>query len=490
MTNPYGDVELDAQGMRALAHPVRLAILLRLQQHGPDTATGLAPEVGASPSVTSWHLRHLAKHQLVHDAERQGSGRERWWEAVRGFRFAATDEAGQDAQRLLSHVLEQVEGDLVGQWSAEVGVLTAAVWAPNLLSLLTGAWVDRRRRKQPLLVLGDLIQSAAILSLPLIYWLGSITLVQLFVVALVAGAGGTLYQTAYPNFFVALVKRDQYVEANSLLSVTRSGSFIAGPALAGLLVQVLTAPVAMFVDSVSFLASAVLIRRVRVDEPEPEPREGRLLRQAVEGMRYLWRHPYMSASLRCCTCLNFFSFVATALLVLFASRHLGLSALVIGLAFGVGAVGGLVAAVFAGWISRRLGVGPTIAVGAVLVSAPIALLPLAAGSTWTKGAVLAGVEMLSAAGIMLFDVNLNALQTAVTSDAMRSRVSGAFSSVNYGIRPLGGIVGGIVGDLIGIGPTLVIAAIGGSLSVLWLLRSPIIGTRTIDELHPLEPQPS
>ncbi len=120
MGNPYGDVELDAQGMRALAHPVRLAILLHLQQHGPNTATALAPEVGASPSVTSWHLRHLAKHQLVHDAQRQGSGRERWWEAARGFRFAATDESGQDAQRLLARVLEQVEGDLVGQWSAEI----------------------------------------------------------------------------------------------------------------------------------------------------------------------------------------------------------------------------------------------------------------------------------------------------------------------------------------------------------------------------------
>jgi DNA-binding transcriptional ArsR family regulator len=120
MANLYGDIELDAQGMRALAHPVRLSILLRLQEHGPSTATALSPHVGASPSVTSWHLRHLAKHQLVHDAKRQGSGRERWWEAARGFRFAATDAAGQDAQRLLSRTLEQVEGDLVGQWSAEV----------------------------------------------------------------------------------------------------------------------------------------------------------------------------------------------------------------------------------------------------------------------------------------------------------------------------------------------------------------------------------
>lgn len=128
MTNPYGDVELDAQGMRALAHPVRLAILLRLQEHGPSTATALSPQVGASPSVTSWHLRHLAGHGLVHDAPQQGSGRERWWEAVRGFRFAGTDEAGQDAQRLLAQTMEQVEGDLVGRWRAEVEPHLEPAW--------------------------------------------------------------------------------------------------------------------------------------------------------------------------------------------------------------------------------------------------------------------------------------------------------------------------------------------------------------------------
>ncbi|HEX2706000.1 MAG TPA: helix-turn-helix domain-containing protein [Candidatus Lustribacter sp.] len=121
MTNPYGDVELGTQGMRALAHPVRLAILIQLQNHGPKTATALAPAVGASPSVTSWHLRHLAKHGLVRDSDVGTSGRERWWEAAsRGFRFTAEDEAGREAQRLLSAVLEEVEGDLPGQWTADV----------------------------------------------------------------------------------------------------------------------------------------------------------------------------------------------------------------------------------------------------------------------------------------------------------------------------------------------------------------------------------
>lgn len=120
MANPYGDLELDAQGIRALAHPVRLQILYHLQQHGPATATVLAPEVGASPSVTSWHLRHLAKHGLVKDAKEQGSGRERWWEAPRGFRFGGDDASSQAAQRRLRAVMEQVEGDIVGQWAEQV----------------------------------------------------------------------------------------------------------------------------------------------------------------------------------------------------------------------------------------------------------------------------------------------------------------------------------------------------------------------------------
>lgn len=368
-----------------------------------------------------------------------------------------------------------------------VGLLTAAVWAPNLLSLFVGAWVDQQQHKRRLLIWADLLQAVVILSLPIAYLTSRITFAHLVVVALVAGSGAVLYHTAYPTFFVALVRRDQYLEANSLLSATRSGSFIAGPALAGGLIQALTAPVAVLVDGVSFLVSALMIGHVRVDEPvragDEDPES--LLRRSRAGMRFLLWHPYLKASLRCATTLNFFSFVVSALVILFASRSLGLSAGTIGLAFGIGATGGLVGAVLASRVARRWGVGRTIAVGAVLFCAPLALLPLAAGPVWTKAGVLGLVEFLSAVGVMLFDVNLNALQTAVTPDEMRSRVAGAFSTVNYGIRPLGAVVGGVSGQLIGIGPTMVLAAIGGSLSFLWLLRSPIISTRTIDELDPV-----
>ena len=118
MVNQLGDVELDARGVRALAHPVRLAILLRLRANGVSTATRLAPLVGASPSVTSWHVRHLAEHGLVEDAPGDhGGGRSRWWQAVgSGFRFEI--DANDPAPALaLMDALEQVEGDLVQQWS-------------------------------------------------------------------------------------------------------------------------------------------------------------------------------------------------------------------------------------------------------------------------------------------------------------------------------------------------------------------------------------
>ena len=130
MANPYGDIELTPRSIRALAHPVRLAILSRLQGSGPSTATALAPLVGATPSVTSWHLRHLAEHGLVQDAAVEGDGRQRWWEAVaRGIRFTPTDDAaGQDAAGLLSRVMFDQAAGLPDAWARDTEPLLEPEW--------------------------------------------------------------------------------------------------------------------------------------------------------------------------------------------------------------------------------------------------------------------------------------------------------------------------------------------------------------------------
>ncbi|KQU66368.1 MFS transporter [Phycicoccus sp. Root101] len=405
------------------------------------------------------------------------------WRDHRFGRYWVGQGISQFGDRITDLALPLIAVTTLHASAPTVGLLTAAVWTPNLLSLLVGTWVDHHERKRRLLVLADLLRCAVLLSLPVAHWFGLVTMAQLFVVALVAGLGQVLYQTAYPSFFVALVRRDQYVEANSLLSTTRSFSFVAGPAAAGGLIQLLTAPVAMFVDAVTFAASAVLIGGVDVQDP-PVDREGAapLLRRAREGMALVLRHPYLRVSLAFATTVNFFNFVVAALLVLFASRQLGLSAGGIGLALGVGASGGLLGAVLSRRATAVLGMGRTIMVGGVLFSAPVALLPLAGGPLWLRAGVLALVEFVTGLGVMWLDVPLNAMQTAVVPDEIRSRVAGAFSTVNYGVRPLGAVLGGFLGEWIGIAPTLYLAAAGGTLAVLWLVGSPIGRTRTIEDL--------
>ena len=128
MTNPYGDVELDAAGMRALAHPVRVRILFELRS-APATATMLSDKVGASPSVTSWHLRHLAEHGLVEDAPELGRGRERYWRQVgTGFRYAVTDQSSLAAAEALQSALDEVTGDVVTHWRREVAPALPQEW--------------------------------------------------------------------------------------------------------------------------------------------------------------------------------------------------------------------------------------------------------------------------------------------------------------------------------------------------------------------------
>ena len=400
-------------------------------------------------------------------------------------RFLVGDGVSQFGDRITELAIPLIAVTSLHASAPVVGFLTAAVWAPNLVSLLVGSWVDHQQHKKRLLVAADLLRCLVLLSLPIAHWFGVVTIAQLFVVALLAGLGQVLFQTAYAPFFVSLVRRDQYVEANSRLSTTRSLSFVGGPALGGGLIQWLTAPVAVLVDALSFAFSAFMVRGVKVQErPVVRDDDGSLLRRAWGGLRFVWHHPYLRASLTCVTTINFFNFVAAALVILFASRHLGLSAGVIGLALGIGATGGALGAVTASRAVKLIGVGRTVMIGVVLFSAPYAFLPLAGGPSWSRAAVLGAVEFVSGFGVMWLDVPLNALQTAVIPDALRSRVVGAFSTVNYGIRPLGAVLGGLLGAWLGVEPTLVLAGIGGALAIVWLVGSPIARTRTIEELEP------
>jgi len=354
---------------------------------------------------------------------------------------------------------------------AQMGYLSAAALAPGLLfSLHFGAAVDRRGRRRATMVAADLGRAALLGSVPLAAAFGALTFAQLYLVAFGTGTLSVLFYVSYSTLFTALVPRSRYVEANQLVHGSRAFSFVAGPSLGGLLVQLFTAPFALLADAVSFLLSALCLRSLEAVEPETETAEKGHL---VAGLRFIRATPALLASLLSTAWVNFFNFVFMSIFVLYATRELHVRPGTLGLVLGVGAVGGIVGAVTTGRIARRIGIGPAFVVGSFGFAAPFLLVPAAGGARWTVLGMLGLAEFGAGFGVMMLDIAVGSIQQSLVPDRLRARFSGAYMVVNYGVRPLGALAGGWLGATIGLRETLWLAAAGGVASVLFLLPSPV-----------------
>ena len=360
---------------------------------------------------------------------------------------------------------------------AQMGYLTAAGLAPNLLfSLYAGVWVDRRRQRRHVMIAADVGRAALVASIPVAYGLGVLTLGQLYVVAFLAGTLSTLFEVANSSLFVSLVPRDRLVQANSLVSGSRAMSFVAGPSLGGLLVQALTAPVALVVDAVSYLASAVQLGRVAPAEAAPQSRRPG---DFTAGLRFLAASRLMWTNLVAAATVNFFNFMFWALVILYITVDLGISAGLLGVVIGAGAVGALIGSVVTGRLTRAIGLGPSYVVGLLAFPAPLLLVPLAGGPRPAVLALLFLAEFFSGLGVMVLDISAGTIQAGLIPHQLRARVSGASRTLNYGVRPLGALAGGALGSLIGVRQTLWVATAGALLGVAWLVGSPILKLRTL-----------
>jgi MFS family permease len=363
--------------------------------------------------------------------------------------------------------------------AAQMGYLGAAELIPNLLfSLHAGAWVDRRGRRRQTMIFTALGRATLLTTIPLAWAFGALSLAQLYVVGFLVGTLSVLFFVSYSTLFVSLVPRERYLEANSLLNGSRALSFVGGPSVGGLLVQAFSAPGALLADTASFLFSAVCLRSISPTEPPTEKAERGHLKA---GMRYLWRSPIIRASLLATATINFFNFIFWALFILYATRTLGVRPGALGLVLGAASVGGVIGSLVTGKISRRIGVGPAFALGCVLFPVPLVLVPLAGGPYWTVLAFLFAAEFGSGFGVMILDIASGTIKAALVPDRLRARVSGAYMVVNYGVRPVGAIVGGALGTWIGLRTTLWIASVGAVAGALWLLPSPVLRLRELPE---------
>jgi MFS family permease len=374
---------------------------------------------------------------------------------------------------MVSHLaLPLLAATALGATPWQMGLLVAAERGAFLLvGLPAGVLLDRVRRR-PVMIAADLVRFVLIGSIPLAWALGTLTFAQLLVVALLAGVATVFFDVAYQSVLPAVVGRAGLVEGNAKLESTRAAAETGGPALGGGLAQLVGAAAAVLLDAVTYLVSAAFLLRMRTREAVPARDPARSLRaDMAQGLRYVLGHPLLRPITLCTGTANLFSGVLAAVSVLFLARELSQPPAVIGLVLAAGSAGGLVGALTAGQWIRGLGQGRTV-VTALLVTGPVALvLPLT-----TPGAGLAWFALGTAAvayGGVVYNVAQVSFRQSVTPDRLLGRMNASIRFLVWGTIPLGGLLGGALGELIGLRATLLVTAVGLVLSPVWVVASPL-----------------
>ena len=379
---------------------------------------------------------------------------------------------------------------LLGAGPLEVAVLNLADFLPFLLiGLLAGALVDRLPRRA-VLIGGDLGRAALILTIPIAYLAGLLTLTQLIVVGFSVGVLTVFFDVAYQAYLPSLIGRKDLVEGNSKLEFSRSAAGLLGPGLGGLLVEVLRAPVAMLVDAASFLVSALFLATIKdraaatdstlretaqKGEGQPQkPVHGAMRREIAEGLRFVFGHPVLRTIGAATATSNLFSSIGGAAFMLFAINDLTMSPALIGAAFSLGSVGGLVASLVAGPLSRRFGVGRVIVV-TVALGGPFEF----AVGLGSAGADAINLLLIAAAGFVMggsgtiYNINQVSLRQAITPEAMSGRMNATMRWFVWGTMPIGSIIGGIIGETLGVRAAILVGGAGASLAFIPLLFGPV-----------------
>jgi MFS family permease len=364
----------------------------------------------------------------------------------------------------------------------QMGLLGALGMLPALLvGLFAGVWVDRLR-KRPLLIGADLGRAAVLCTVPITAFAGALRIEQLYVVAAFMGVLDVLFVVADPAYLPTLVAEAQLVEGNSKIAVSSSMAEVAGPALAGTLVQLLTAPFAILLDAVSYLVSAACLGRIRAREPEPKPHEpGRVLRDILDGLRAVWNNPVLRAVAVSAATAQFFGSFYMVLYALYMIRVLHQTPLMVGVGVGIGGIGALVGAFVAERVVRKLGLGRGV-IAATLAGALTQPFFLLAGAP--PNLVFAGIIFMQFFGDVAWThydvIELTIRQTAAPPQLL-GRVTASMHVLARALTPLAAILAGTLASRIGPTHTLTIAWFGILASVVPLLLSPV---RTLGRQRP------
>jgi predicted MFS family arabinose efflux permease len=374
--------------------------------------------------------------------------------------------------------------------SAQLGLLTAAQTAGFLLVGLPAGVVADRVDRRRLLIGADLARAALLVSIPVVGWLGHLTYGLVVAIAFAAGLVQVLFDVTYQSFVPALVGRPRLVAANGRLESSRSSALAGGPALGGLLVQLMGAANAVMLDAASYLVSVACLVRIRVTDIAAPPalqsaRRGSIRADIAEGLRFVIRDPILRATTIAATIFNLCYGIMQPVVVFLLVSRLRLSASTVGGLFAAAGVGGLLGGLVAARIARRLGYASAIWITELVFAPAFLLLPLT-GHGYRLALFVVGYFVLHFA-LTVFNVANLSLRQVVCPDRLLGRMNASVRFLMWGALPLGGLLGGLLGSVIGPRATLVVAGIAVLGGAVTLLLSPLRSMR--DPTGPIDLPP-
>lgn len=357
---------------------------------------------------------------------------------------------------------------------SQMGMLTAAASVPALaFGLQSGAIADRLTRHRPMMIACELVSCAAAVTIPIAWLLGVLNVVWLIVVALVIGTAGVLFKAANFPHIAAVVPTAQRTEAMAGFHASYSVASVSGPGLAGLLVQLLTAPLAVLTEALSFLTSALLLRSIRTPEKNTATTSRGMWQDVMEGLKASVTHPILRALLGAGVTINFFAMAYTAVYMLYMLNTLDIPKSLIGVLIALGGAGGLLGAWATARLSKRYGEDRVLLIAVIFFPMEILTVGLLNGSLWWKISILVLTGTITGGIVVAFATCMGAIILRETSPELRGRVNATMTFAVQGVLALGGLAGGLVAELIGLRPVILICAAGIALSTIWIWTSPL-----------------
>ncbi len=347
-----------------------------------------------------------------------------------------------------------------------------------LFSLIAGAWVGRLP-KRPIRITTDLASAAIIASIPVAAALGSLRVEHLYIATFLAGTCTVWSRLSTSAMLPALVGKENLVAANSRMIVSFSVAQIAGPSLAGVLVQVLSAPLALVADATTFLFSAVSIFRIDLAETSATHRKA-IWHEVLDGLRWLIGEPVLFRLTLSIGLANLSWYGVQAIIVVYATRDLGLSPAALGAALGMIGPATLAGALMAGQLARTFGLGPVLVASLCGEAASRVILLLAGGPPLVATAAIGFAQLLFGFIAPLWDVNANSLRQAATPQPLLGRVSAAGTFIGAGMAPIGALLAGWIGETTNLRFSLLFTALVTLVAVAILVRSPVPRLRSTE----------